>query len=125
MRIAKYIMTAFLFTLYSFVLSGQVNTIDSLKRVLQTQKKDTSKINTLNSLSAAYVESGDYITAKRIGDSALTLAVKIKFKRGEGNARLNLVWSYLREKNFVEAKNHTAAALNIFLAIGYKKGIAE
>jgi signal transduction histidine kinase len=41
-------MTVFLFVLYSFVSNGQDKTIDSLKRILQTQKEDTNKVNTLD-----------------------------------------------------------------------------
>ena len=48
MGIAKNIMTVFLFVLYSFVSNGQDKTIDSLKRILQTQKEDTNKVNTLD-----------------------------------------------------------------------------
>ena len=54
MRIAKYIVTAFLLVVYSFVSNGQNNTIDSLKRVLQTQQEDTNRIKTLTALGGAY-----------------------------------------------------------------------
>jgi hypothetical protein len=60
MRFAKYIMPAFLFLVYSFVSNGQSKTIDSLKKILQTQKEDTNKVNTLNELGRQFIKRNDF-----------------------------------------------------------------
>ena len=48
----KFIFLFFIFLLCSFIAYTQNNTIDSLQKVLQTQKEDADKVNTLNALSA-------------------------------------------------------------------------
>ena len=63
MRIAKYIKIVFLFVLYSFASNGQNKTIDSLKKILQTQKEDTNKVNTLNQLGRQFIKRDDFENA--------------------------------------------------------------
>src|SRR5436305_4544418 len=74
------------FIIYSPHGYSQSNTIDSLKTVLQSAK-DTAKINTLNWL-AYQLRSNDPDTAIYFANEALTLATKINYKTGIGNACL-------------------------------------
>jgi hypothetical protein len=46
--------------LYASVAYTQNKTIDSLQKVLQTQKEDTSKVNTLNALSLQLMLINEY-----------------------------------------------------------------
>jgi len=64
MRIAKYKTTVLFFVLFSFTSNGQNNIIDSLKRVLQTQKEDTARVNTLNQFGVALRNNGHYNETK-------------------------------------------------------------
>jgi len=86
MKIAKYIMTVFLFVVGSFALYGQSNAIDSLKGVLQGQKEDTNKVNTLNAICRVLIKNNDYENASQYVNWAVVVAEKLNFKRGLANA---------------------------------------
>ena len=73
-----------IFMLCSFYSYTQSETIDSLKKVLATEKEDTNKVNTLNELSATL--NHDRNSAMQYAKDALLLAQKINFKNGEGVA---------------------------------------
>ena len=94
MRIAKYIVTAFLLVVYSFVSNGQNNTIDSLKRVLQTQQEDTNRIKTLTALGGAYLATGDaYLNQNNYPE-----AIKIFYNSLK-------IWDEIGDKKYI-AGNH-------------------
>src|SRR4051794_9411463 len=59
---------------------------DSLKKVLQTEKEDTNKVNTLNALSHTLIQKGNYKNAMQLGNEALSLAEKLNYSRGKGTA---------------------------------------
>src|SRR4051812_27170884 len=70
-----------IFVTYSIKASTQNNIsdslrIDSLKKVLQTQKEDTNKVNTLNELSRNLVKSEQSESAFQYANNALLLAEK-------------------------------------------------
>ena len=56
--------------------------MDSLKAVLSNQREDTGKVNTLNQLCKALRENHDYTNAMAYANAALSLSVKINFKKG-------------------------------------------
>ena len=120
MRITKYIATALLFVLFSFTSNGQNKTIDSLKRVLQTQKEDTATVNTLNQLGVALRNNGHYNEAMAEIDKALQLAKKIKFRKGEGIAYDNKSSVYYNEGNYPAALKALEIAIKIFHESGLK-----
>ena len=103
MRIVKYIMVLFVFVLNSFLLNGQNNAIDSLKRVLQTQEEDTNKVNSLNAISLNYFQRRDPEIPLEIINEALVLAEKINFRRGSGYAHFYKAYYYSTKHKSEEA----------------------
>jgi signal transduction histidine kinase len=118
-------MTAFAFVLFSFTLNGQDNTIDSLKKVLQIQKEDTGRINTLNKLSYALVFQNDFENSMNYAKQALLLAERKKYEYGVATAHYNIGSSYHIQDSLPQAQKHYSICLKSFLGLGYKKGIAD
>jgi signal transduction histidine kinase len=118
------LLSALLF--YSFVLYAQNNTLDSLIKVLQTQKEDTNKVNTLNKLSEALAvfiflrDSGIYKPALDYAETAFSLAEKINFKKGKAIAYQNFAIIFLYQKDFTKALKNFLIAIKIFEEIGDK-----
>src|SRR5687768_11888763 len=85
------------FTIYSFAAYTQNNIIDSLKKVLKTQKEDTNKVNTLNELLQNqfqfFQDAGtDVKHLMHYATEALYLSEKTNFKKGKGDAYFNIAW---------------------------------
>ena len=72
-----------IFLLYSFAARTQNNTIDSLKKVLQTQQEDTIKIKNLFSLGRLYFIDNRYDEGLRVVIQARALSEKVKFDQGK------------------------------------------
>jgi two-component system sensor histidine kinase UhpB len=72
-----------IFLLLSFITDGQnLNNIDSLKKLLESQKNDTNKVKLLYTLSFAY-DAGSYAdTALIYSEQALELAEKLNDEPG-------------------------------------------
>jgi two-component system, NarL family, sensor histidine kinase UhpB len=84
-------MLLLLFQVRSATCQGQQNAIlDSLQNLLQLQKSDTGKVNTLNAISRHLWQTANYLQAKMNADDAFILSEKINYKRGISNALLNL-----------------------------------
>jgi hypothetical protein len=49
-----------LFFLNAFIEHAQTKAIDSLQKVLQTEKEDTNKVNTLNELANEFTYNTDF-----------------------------------------------------------------
>jgi signal transduction histidine kinase len=67
-------------------LAGQNHRIDSLLAVLQTEKEDTNKVNTLINLCKAYKYIGQFDKSIDYADHALSLSEKTGFDHGSGMA---------------------------------------
>jgi len=74
MKIATY--SIFLIFLLQCSFSGhtQNNTIDSLQKVLKTQKEDTNKVNTLNELCNELRFINDFKNSLQCAEEAISLA---------------------------------------------------
>ena len=127
MRIVKYITPVFLFLLYSFASNGQNNAIDSLTRVLQTQKEDTNKINTINQLSREYlnVDGRNNALAEDYARQALILSDKLDFLKGKAFAFQTIGSRMELQGKFVEARNKYDSAIQCYEKIGDKNGMAD
>jgi two-component system NtrC family sensor kinase len=102
------------FIFYGWCAFPQNSTIDSLKKVLLTQKEDTNKVNTLNELSINFFNNVDYKNAMQKAKEALTLSGKINFINGKGAAFQNIGLIYEFQNN-----NLPEARKNYYLAIKY------
>ena len=112
-----------LFVVCSFTAYTQSDSlkIDSLKKVLLTEKDDTNKVNTLNAISNRLYLLGDIKNVNQYAYQALSLSKKINFKRGEGYAYLTMT-----DPNGDYANNlkDYYAGLKVYTEIGDKYGIA-
>ena len=124
MRISKYIVPVFLLLLYSFAINGQNNVIDSLRRVLQTQKEDTIKVNTLNALGTALTNISDLDSALKFANQALALSESINFKKGQAKAYGIIGLIYQTLGNYVTARNNYLAGIKFFEELNDKSHIA-
>jgi tetratricopeptide (TPR) repeat protein len=101
------------FLLFSLAAYTQNNTIDSLQKILQTQKEDTNKVNTLNELSKILIQKRNYDNALQYANNAISLARKTNFKKGEGMGYSLLGISYLYQGNYQDALKNSLIALRI------------
>src|SRR5437762_12373206 len=121
----------FFFLLYSCMANSQANSIDSLKidsfqKVLQTQKEDTNKVNTLLGLSDQYWTNNDHSHILQYSRAALALSEKINFTTGKFKSYLKVSWFFFfqNDRNS-EAFTNGMAALKMAQRIGNKKDIAD
>jgi len=89
-------------------------TIDSLKKVLQSEKDDTNKVNMLNELSYIFLANQKSDSALLIASQSLPLSRKLGFKEGEGTAYLRFGYGFQLESKFDEALKYYLRALEIF-----------
>ena len=112
--------------LLAFIGYSQSKTIDSLLKVMQTQKEDTGKVNTLYALCEEFrYEERDFTKAQKYAEEGLSLSDKIGFKKGRGTAYFELGRIYNSQLQYSEANKYLDTALNIFQKINDKKNIAE
>jgi signal transduction histidine kinase len=109
----KYVLSVlFLFVVVSNY--AQNKTIDSLQRVLLTQKEDTSKVNTLIQLCVSLRAENQAGNARNYAKEALALAARNNFTRGKGTAYMNIGFTYVMQQDFTEALNYYNHALKAF-----------
>ena len=112
------IFLLFIIMLYSFAAYTQNNTIDSLKKVLQTQKEDTNKVNTLNKISYELRQIEGNQAAKQYAETALSLSEKLHFRKGTARAYYQMAWAYFQQNNVATAREKFKAALKVYKEIG-------
>jgi len=83
----------FIILLLPYISFAQKKVIDSLLTVLETQKEDTNKVNTLNKLSFSLwsINPDDGI---KFGQQAILLAHKLNWKKGEIDANGSLAANF-------------------------------
>jgi tetratricopeptide (TPR) repeat protein len=114
-----------LFFLNAFAGHAQNKTIDSLEKVLQTQKEDTSKVNTLNELAYEFTDNADSQKSFQFANQAISLAEKISYKKGKALAFFRIGISYAWHSNLAEANKSFNTALKLYQEIGDKDRIAR
>ena len=113
------------FILYSFTGYTQNKTIDSLQKVLATEKEDTNKVNTLLSLSDEFDTIRDYKNIMLYAKGALSLSEKIDFERGTADAYTLISIVQGNQTDFTDALESRFKALVIYQKIMNKTGIAK
>ena len=101
--------------------------IDSLKKVLLTQKEDTNKVNTLNDLSSKLLTSNDYKNSLLYAKAALSLSEKIDFSEGKAKSCYNIgyIYTYTIESNNHDGLQYFLTALSLWSASNNKDQIAN
>ncbi len=101
------------FNFYSLIAFTQNTTIDSLKKVLQSQKEDTNKVNTFLGLSYAFFQNGNYSEVLQYANEALVLSKRLNFQKGQANAYKTIGELYGYQGNLLECRKNFTAALKI------------
>ena len=82
MKRVTYFLTIFLFLVFlASTVFAQKGRIDSLKRVVENSKPDTSKVKALNDLAFA-LRISDLVAAEQYRKEALALSVQLKYASG-------------------------------------------
>ncbi len=103
---------------------GQGKAIDSLKNVIQSQKEDSLKVNSLIALSTEYLDINpeDVIN---YGVEARDLAERIGYDKGLGYAYKAIARGFMLQANYPEATIQFQNSLKSFQSINFKPGIAN
>ncbi len=110
----------------SLLLHAQNSSIDSLKKVLLSQKEDTNKVNTLSELSRQLLFHEGDTSAMQKANEALSISEKINFTNGKGKAHFNIGQIYeFRNKNFPEARKNYYTAIKYFNESNDKNNMAS
>ncbi|OFX36674.1 MAG: hypothetical protein A2X08_09890 [Bacteroidetes bacterium GWA2_32_17] len=117
----KYLFAICLFSSLSSQLYAN-NQIDSLKQLLYTDKIDTNKVIHLNNLCREYENISSHDTALLIGNTALQLAIKLKYPKGEAISYNNIGTIYFQQNDYEKALKNFLTSLKIEIAD--EKGIA-
>ena len=113
------------FALIPFSLLAQRHVIDSLNKVLVTEKEDTSKVSTLNTLSEKYWRRGNYDSATLYAENARQIAQKMDCKIGLAYAYTNLGIISDEQGKYSKAIEYDSISLAINSSIGNKIGMAK
>jgi len=104
---------------------AQNHKIDSLLKVLQSEKEDSNKVNTLNELSKRVFRVGTYTTSDSFAVKALTLAQKINYKKGIARAYLNRGNAFQGSGDYPLSKSNYLKSVDICKEINDKAGLAS
>ena len=108
----KRVLKIFLLLLLSPFCKAQTNTIDSLKRLLQNEKQDTSRVMQLYRLSTNYMYSKPD-TALLLAQQSLSLSNKIGFAKGEALSINQIGTVFTSTGNYLKALQLHLKALKI------------
>ena len=98
--------------------------IDSLIKVVNTQKKDTLKINNLNTISWK-LKTKDFDKAVSYANTAFDLSVELKFKKGQATAKKNLGGIHYLNGKYADAYQYYSESLIVFKELGDKEGTSK
>ena len=105
------------FLLMSLTVLSQNREIDSLKRIVETEAKDTSMVITLIALSNAVLQNEDLTNYRMYSKQANELAEEIDFKKGQAYALKNIGISYFYNGEYLEVFDYWTRSLETFEAI--------
>lgn len=89
---------------------------DSIKKMLQTQPDDTTKVDLLNSLASAYIQTNTD-SVGYYADSAAALAGHLSYPQGQARAALNSAVFYRLKGDYTTALNDLLHSIKIFETI--------
>jgi len=113
---------AFLFIVYSSSFTAtraQQHKTDSMLHVLSTQRDDTNKVKTLNSISIS-LSGIDPDSSILFSQQAIALASKLDWMTGEANGYTNAGTAYRIKSDYSKASDYYLKALKIGEDIGNK-----
>jgi two-component system, NtrC family, sensor kinase len=120
-KIIFHIFPLILFVFFLLPAFSQMESIDSLKKVLQTEKEDTNKVNAF--LQLCYIQ-GKPDSAIFYANQALFLSQKINYQKGEAESFYSMGFN-LSLNDEVTAFEDFQKALAIFRKLGDNVGILK
>jgi tetratricopeptide (TPR) repeat protein len=134
----RYFLKIFLFFLInacSFTTNAQSSfnnslKIDSVKKLLQTQKEDSNKVTSLNDLSTNALVKDDFDNSMQYAKEALTISEKLNYKKGKADAFYNIAsvmgqQSYTNQSLYPEIYRLVFNALKLYEELGNNDGTAQ
>ena len=121
--ILRVLLVVFCFSASS--LCGQESKLDSLLKLAEAEKQDTTRVNLYNDLVAECIKNGELNRGMRFAEMAVEIARKSKYKKGEAYALKNqgLVQYYKGE--YLDVLDYWTRSLAIFEEIDFPLGIAN
>jgi signal transduction histidine kinase len=113
----------FVFCLQLSVLQAQNRKVDSLQRILQSEKEDSNKVNTLVLLGIDFFKMTKYDSSLIYASQAKVLAEKIGYEEGLAEAYSGMATTFSSQGNYASALEYTNKALDIYRKTGNKKAI--
>jgi tetratricopeptide (TPR) repeat protein len=120
---ASFILISLLLLSSPFTVA-QNKKVDSLCKLAQTQPDDTNKVITLDLLSEYLWRHGRYDTSLVVSNTAMLLANKIDYKKGQSTTFRDIGIVYWYQAKYSEALDNQQKALVINRQIDNKKGIS-
>ena len=106
-------------------LFSQNNEIDSLKNIVQENKKDSISVNALIELSKVYLKKDNIKKSLVYAKEALKIANQIGFKKGIAFSHKQVGMAYYYQGNFLDVFDSWEQSLKIFETIQDTLGIAN
>ncbi|MCB0546751.1 MAG: tetratricopeptide repeat protein [Phaeodactylibacter sp.] len=103
---------------------AQLNEIDSLKAVLQTSGKDTTRVNTLVALGSRIFRSQPE-EALAYSNEAIELSISLDFPKGQAYALKNIGLAYFVKGNYDKVLDYWERSLAIFQSIDDQLGVGN
>ncbi len=124
--VTTYLLLAFILVQHNVVSQNAV--IDSLNKIIVSDKDDIEKVNHLNALSWQYIMIGNSDSTIAIANRALILSNTLSKKdqlNGSSNSYSNLAMGFADKGNFPASLSHFFKALKINEELGEKKTISS
>jgi tetratricopeptide (TPR) repeat protein len=90
---------------------AQSSKVDSLTHALATMKQDTNRVNTLTALADALWRTGEYDLADVRANELQQLSERLKFRKGEAQARIFLGITQFRRGDLIKADSIIKVAM--------------
>ncbi|MGZ0016757.1 adenylate/guanylate cyclase domain-containing protein [Yeosuana sp. AK3] len=123
-RQVSLIIVAFFLMLSSLVFA-QKNTIDSLKKIVETGVKDTSMVVALNQLSKEVLNTEDIKQSLEYARKANALAIELKYTRGRAYSLKNIGLAQYYQGDYLNVLDSWTRSLKEFESIHDTIGIAN
>jgi len=116
---AKIFLLSFL-SIFSFIVEAQPGKVDSLRKILETQKEDSNKVKILNELSGSIYN--DNKLKMKYAELAKNLSRRLGYLKGEAKALMNQGRSEMDISNYFDAYNYFDSSIQIYKLINDKAG---
>ena len=121
----NYILLFAFVSVHSVCLAQQSKTIDSLLRVLQSQKEDTNKVKTLINLSRNYYLEENDSLAMKYASEAIISGLKLNYLSGIFRGYTNIGFVYDRKESYEESLKNFQSAFTVAKQTGNKRDLAS